>query len=256
MRRPPAAERAGPAHPPGAGRQLAIVIPAHNEVLNLPAVVRELRATRDDAPLLVVDDGSTDRTAEMLEALRVPYVRLGVRLGVGGAMRAGLRLAGEQGAGVVVRVDGDGQHDPAFLPALIAPIDEGRADAVIGSRYMDGNERPPTAGRQAARWCLSHLISGLARQPASDPTSGLWAFGPRAVRLLAGHYPTGYSEPELRLFLARNGLRVVEVPVRMRPRRGGHTSLTVPRLGHALARTLLALVIVPLRSPVKVSSDD
>jgi len=256
MRRDQRTATPAPPRPPADGRRLAIVIPAHNEVLNLPAVVRELRAALDDPPILVVDDGSTDRTAEMLEALLVPYVRLGVRLGVGAAMRAGLRLADERGAAVVARIDGDGQHDPAFLPALVAPLDEGRADAVIGSRYLDGRERPPTARRRAARWCLARLISGLARQPASDPTSGLWAFGPRAVHLLAGHYPTGYSEPELRLFLARNGLRVVEVPVRMRPRRGGRTSLTLPRAGHALARTLLALVVVPLRSPVKVSSDD
>ena len=96
------------------------------------------------------------------------------------------------------------------------------------------------------------MIGGVAGQPATDPTSGFWAFGPRAVRLLAGHYPTGYSEPELRLFLARNGLRVVEVPVRMRPRQGGRTSLTLARTGHALARTILALVVVPLRSPAKV----
>jgi len=256
MRRVPGEVLAGRARPAGDDGRRAIVIPAHNEVLNLPAVVRELRAARDDLPLLVVDDGSTDRTAEMLEALLVPYVRLGVQLGVGGAMRAGLRLAHERGAAIVVRIDGDGQHDPAFLPALVAPIEEGRADAVIGSRYLEGQERPPTAGRRAARWCLSRLIGGLARQPASDPTSGLWAFGPRAVRLLAGHYPTGYSEPELRLFLARNGLRIVEVPVRMRPRRVGRSSLTLPRTSHALARTLLALVVVPLRSPVKVSSDE
>ena len=243
---------ATPAPEPDGGRRLVAVIPVHNEEANLPAVVRELRAADADLPLLVVDDGSTDGTPQMLEALLVPFLRLGERLGVGGAMRAGLRRARDGGARVVVRIDGDGQHDPA----LVAPIDDGRADAVIGSRYLDGKEPPPTLRRKTARWCLSRLIAGLARQPATDPTSGFWAFGPRAVRLLAEHYPTGYSEPELRLFLARNRLRVVEVPVRMRPRRSGRTSLTLRRTGHALARTLLALVVVPLRSPAKVPSHD
>jgi hypothetical protein len=215
-------------------------------------VIEELRRAHTHQPLLVVDDGSSDGTPARLEALRVPFVRLGTRLGVGGAMRAGLRRAYESGARTVIRVDGDGQHDPAYLALLAEPIERGRADAVIGSRYLDGHERRPSPGRQTARWCLSRMIGGLTGQPATDPTSGFWAFGPRAVRLLATHYPTGYSEPELRLFLARNGLRVVEVPVRMRPRRGGRTSLTFGRTGHALARTLLALVVVPLRAPAKV----
>jgi hypothetical protein len=82
----------------------------------------------------------------------------------------------------------------------------------------------------------------------TDPTSGLWAFGPRAVRLLARHHPTGYAEPELRLLVSRNGLRVDEVPIAVRERRAGHTSITAARAGIALARTLLALVIVPLRA--------
>lgn len=238
------------------GARVAVVIPAHNEAISLPAVVTEMRAARPDLPLVVVDDGSTDETAAVLPSLGVPFLRLGTRLGVGGAVRAGLRAARERGAEIVVRLDGDGQHDPADIPALVKPLVDGRADAVIGSRYLDGAAAPPGTIRHAGLRWLALLIARLTGQSVTDPTSGFWAFGPRAARLLAEHYPTGYSEPELRLFLARNGLRVAEVPARMRPRHGGRTSLTVSRTGHALARTLLALVVVPLRSLVRTSFHD
>jgi hypothetical protein len=91
----------------------------------------------------------------------------------------------------------------------------------------------------------------LTGRPVTDPTSGLWAFGPQAVALLADHHPSGYPEPELRLFLSRNGLSMVEVPVQMRARPAGHTSLTARRLGAAVARLLLHLVVVPLRTAVR-----
>jgi hypothetical protein len=244
----------------GDGRATGLaLIPAFNEALCLPRVLAELRQ-RWPGPILVVDDASSDATPDLLDPLarrgELLWLRLSQNLGVGGAMRAGLRYARELGHGRVVRVDGDGQHDPADLERLLQPIREGRADAVQGSRHLPpgipGNRGLRLAGQRA----LARSLSVLTGQAVTDPTSGFWAFGPRAVALLGAHHPTGYPEPELRLLLRRNGLRVVEVPVRMRPRLGGRTSLTAGRAGMALARVLLAMVIVPVRGVLPTTAHD
>ncbi len=244
-----------PDSPARAGRPWLVIVPAFNEAANLPSVTAELRRAAPDADILVVDDGSTDGTDALLDSLGVRWMRLRPRLGVGGAVRAGLRYACQRGYPVVVRMDGDGQHAADDIGRLTEPVLAGRADVAIGVRApgaTDARSRLRRASLRVLAWCLSMVT----RQRVTDPTSGFWAFGPRAVRLLAAHYPTGYSEPELRLLLGRNGLRVAEVPVGMRPRLAGRTSLTPVRAGHAMARTMLALLVVPLRARIDRGSDD
>ena len=228
-----------------------ILIPAFNEAASLPSVVAELRRHRPDLRLLVIDDASTDDTPSCLTKLGVPSLRLRQRLGVGGAMRAGLRYARSRGHDVVVRLDGDGQHDPSDIAALLEPIEAGVADAAQGSRYggMHGYATP--ALLRGGQRMLAGCLTALTDQRVTDPTSGFWAFGTRAINLLEGHHPTGYPEPELRLLLHRNGLRTVEIPVRMRSRVAGRTSLDGPRAALALSRVLVTLVVVPLRRSVE-----
>lgn len=230
-----------------------IVVPAYNEAESLPFVVDELRRLAAGCEILVVDDASCDGTQALLPSLGVHRLRLRVRLGVGGAIRAGLRWAESQGFHRVVRVDGDGQHRAEDVARFLRELDAG-ADAVIGSRYLGAPAGPGddrsfrrSGVRRHAQVALAKLLTIWTRRTLTDPTSGFWAFGPRAVRILARHHPTGYPEPELLLFLCRNGLDVREVPVVMRPRVAGRTSLTPRRELVALARVLLALVIVPLR---------
>lgn len=232
------------------------LIPAYNEAASLPRVVGELRRHWPALPVLVVDDASPDATPEVLADLErggtgLRWLRLGQRLGVGGALRAGLRYARLLGHDTVVRVDGDGQHGADQIDRLLAPIREGRADAVQGSRYLGAAGHRPPPFTRAGQQALAALLSALTGETVTDPTSGFWAFGPRAVRVLGDHHPTGYPEPELRLFLHRNRLRVAEAPVEMRDRLAGRTSLTVPRAGLALARFALAMVVVPLRAAVE-----
>ncbi len=166
-------------------------------------------------------------------------------------MRAGLRYARAVGFEIVVRCDGDGQHRAREIPALLEPLAAGRADAVLGSRYLGAVGHRARGARRLGQRLLAALISRITGSPYSDPTSGFWAFGPRAVELLARHHPTGYPEPELLLFLHRNGFRVAEVAAEMGERLAGRSSLTPPRQLQALARVVLALVIVPLRAPVR-----
>jgi len=210
-------------------------------------VVAQLRSQQPDLDILVVDDGSTDETSALLPQLGVRWLRFPERLGIGGAMRAGLRYAVRLEYDVVVRLDGDGQHDVREIDDLLAPLGDG-ADVVLGSRYSAGHHgsgRTPIL-KGALAFCLSRLTG----RRVTDPTSGFCAFGRRAIAILAEHHPTGYPEPELQLFLSRNKLAVVEVPVSDRPRLSGTTSLTARRATAAGARVLLAMIVVPLRGRV------
>jgi glycosyltransferase involved in cell wall biosynthesis len=225
------------------------LIPAFNEAATLPAVIAEVRDNHPDLDLMVIDDGSTDGTLDAIAPLGIRWMRLPERMGIGSAMRAGLRYAARRGYDAAVRLDGDGQHRASDIHHMLAPIRAGRADVVLGSRYTSSTRHLSRQGRLVKR-VLSVCLTALTGRVVTDPTSGFCALGPRAVRLLAEHHPTGYPEPELRLFLDRNGLRVVEVPVEARSRLGGRTSLTPFRITAAGARFLLAMVIVPFRSAV------
>ena len=234
--------------PLACGRTLAVV-PAYNEVENLSRVVGELRRFTPWIDVLVVNDCSTDATSTVLPQLGVRWLTMAARVGVGGAVRAGLRYGLQQGYSYVVRIDGDAQHRPSDIPHLLAPVLADRLDVVIGSRFLMKRQRRPTLLR-GAQAMLALCLSAATRRRITDPTSGFCLFGPRALRLLAHHHPTGYAEPELLLLLHRNGLRAGEAPIRIRPRLRGRTSLTPVRALVAAARTTLALFVVPARRAV------
>jgi glycosyltransferase involved in cell wall biosynthesis len=227
-----------------------VVVPALNEAASLPHQIRELKELRPDLDLLVVDDGSSDGTARLLPTLGVRWLQLPIHLGVGGAVRAGLRYASLHGYGVVIRLDADGQHRPQDIASFLDALADRNVDAVSGSRYLTvrGEYRTPTL-RRAPQRALALLLSLVTGRRITDPTSGFWGFGPRALRVLIERHPTGYPEPELHLFLASCGLKVREIPVRMRERLAGRTTLTSLRALMAVGRALLALLVVPLRNP-------
>jgi glycosyltransferase involved in cell wall biosynthesis len=231
-----------------------IIIPAHNEAANLPAVIADLRRHRPDLEILVVDDGSVDGTGVVLEQLKVRWLRWVDRRGVGAAVRAGLRYAMRSGFTAAVRVDADGQHDARDIDRLLAPIAGGTAEVVLGTRYGVASEaRAGAIG--AAQRMLATFLSLVTRNSVTDPTCGFCALGSRAIRLLAEHHPDGYPEPELHLFLSRNAVVLTEVTVRSRGRLSGKTSLTPLRIVAASARVLLALLIVPVRPAVESLHD-
>jgi glycosyltransferase involved in cell wall biosynthesis len=215
----------------------------------LPAVVAEVRGCHPDLDILVIDDGSTDGTATVLPRLSVRWLRFPERRGIGSAMRAGLRYAARLGYDSAVRIDGDGQHRADEIERLLAPVRTGLADVAWGSRF-DGLSGSRHDAVGLVQRLLAACLSALTGRRVTDPTSGFYALGPRAVRVLEAHHPTGYPEPELRIFLRFNGLTAVEVPTCPRPRLSGRTSLTLGRLMAAGARVLLAMLIVPLRCTV------
>ena len=232
---------------PSVPTRMLVLVPAYNEAATLPRVVSEVQSLHADLDVLVIDDGSTDATPSLLREMDVRWLRLPSRMGVGSAIRAGLRYASRMGYDGVVRLDGDGQHSATDIERMVAPLVQQRADVVLGSRYTNETAARGWAARPFKR-TLAACLSALTGRSVTDPTSGFCALGPRAVRLLADHHPTGYPEPELHLFVSRYPLRVVEVPIRSLKRLGGRTSLTPWRMLQAAARVGLAMLIVPLRN--------
>jgi glycosyltransferase involved in cell wall biosynthesis len=228
--------------------RVAAIVPAYNEARSLPLLADALRAHAPSCHVCVIDDGSTDDTARVATSLGWTVLRLPVNLGIGGAVQAGYLWALERGYDVAVQIDGDGQHDPAFLPALLAPIEAGTADVVIGSRFLaEGGFRSTAVRRAGIRYlCWFLLLRCGAR--VTDTTSGFRAAGRRAIELFARYYPSDYPEPEAIALAKRAGLRLAEVPVRMNERAHGRSSINALRTLYYLVKVSLALVLLPPRS--------
>jgi glycosyltransferase involved in cell wall biosynthesis len=232
-------------------RVLAIV-PAFNEERSIRSVVAGLRSAAPEVDVCVVDDGSTDGTAEAARAAGATLLSLPVNLGIGGAVQAGYRWARDRGYDVAVQVDGDGQHDASFLPALVEEVASGRADLVVGSRFsgprVEGAFRSTWSRRAGIRY-LSAVLRIRCGARVLDPTSGFRAAGRRAIELFARSYPPDYPEPESIAVAARAGLRIAELPVRMAERLHGESSIGLGRSLYYLVKVSMALVLLPSRLP-------
>ncbi len=229
------------------GRIVAIV-PAFCEEAAIAGVVAEIKAHDSAIDVVVVDDGSPDGTAGAAARAGAAVVRLPFNLGIGAAVQTGFRYALERGYDTAVRLDGDGQHDPAELPKLLAALAKGDADVVTGSRFIgdDRTYRPPLARRIGITW-FARLVSMLTRQRVTDTTSGFQALNRRGIALFARDYPSDYPEVEATLLVLRTKLRLVEVPVTMREREHGSSSITFLRSIYYVFKVTLALLVAMAR---------
>jgi glycosyltransferase involved in cell wall biosynthesis len=228
-------------------KRVLVVVPALNEAASVGIVVAGIHAHYPEADVLVVDDGSGDATAQVARDAGAAVCRLPFNLGVGGAMRAGYRYAVREEYDVVVQLDADGQHDPAYLPALVAATDNW--DVVVGSRFAGEGTYSVRGPRRWAMTVLGKVLSGLARERLSDVTSGYRATNRRAMRLFAEHYPSEYlgDTVESLVIALRMGCRVHQIPVSMRPRATGRDSQYKLRSGLYLCRALVALGVALVR---------
>ena len=225
-----------------------VVVPVHNEALSLGAVLDELRAHAPDCHVVVVNDGSTDATADVARAAGVPVLDLCFNIGIGGAVQAGFKYALERDYGIVVQLDGDGQHLAEEIAALIEPVRAGRCEMAIGSRFVEGSaDYEGSAVRRLATKSLSRLCWALSGQRITDATSGFRAYGPGALRYLAAYYPADYPEPEAIVLLSRRGLPICEVPVRMRVRQGGRSSIRGTRTVYYMTKVTLSLLLAAFK---------
>lgn len=225
------------------GRVVAIV-PAYREEDAIAGVVDEIRGFDPTIDVVVIDDGSPDGTAAAAARAGANVVRLPFNLGIGAAVQTGFRFALEHGYDTAVRLDGDGQHDPTELPKLFAALEAGGVDVVTGSRFLggDGDYRPPLARRIGITW-FARLVSLLTRQKVTDTTSGFQALNRRGIALFARDYPSDYPEVEATLLVLRSRLRLVEVPVTMRERETGSSSITLLRSVYYVLKVTLALLV-------------
>lgn len=225
-------------------------MPAWNEERSVGRVVDEIKAFDSTIDVLVVDDGSADGTAAAAEARGALVVRLPFNLGIGGAMQTGFRYAFEAGFETAVQVDGDGQHDPAELAKLLLPLHENRADMVVGSRFTGERSYRAPFFRRLGIALFAQTISLIARQRVTDTTSGFRAVNRRGIALFAADYPHDYPEVEATVMVVRHELRLLEVPVTMRDRATGRSSITAVGSVYYMAKVLLAIFVSLFRRNV------
>lgn len=233
------------------------VLPAWNEEGNLPGLVAELLGLGDPPDVLVVDDGSTDRTAEVAARAGARVLSMPYNSGIGATVQAGIAWGIERGYSLIARFDGDGQHDPNALGVLRRAVDAGKADFVLGSRYLVRTGFQSTwPRRMGSRW-FSFLLRVLSGLRITDPTSGCWLMNARAAEVLREDYSSDYPEVDSLVRLARSGCRVCEEPILMRARVRGESSIDSIRAVYYMFKVTIALVMgrVEQRDPGEGGSE-
>jgi glycosyltransferase involved in cell wall biosynthesis len=223
-------------------------VPAWNEELSVARTVAQVKETNPGVDVLVVDDGSSDRTAEQAADAGARVARLPFNLGVGGAMRTGYRYAQRHGYDVAVQIDADGQHDPSFLPTLLERLDG--ADIVIGARFArDGDTYRVRGPRRWAMVLLAKVLSRIGHTRLTDTTSGFRVANRRAIAVFAAHYPAEYlgDTVESLVIAIRTGCTVTQEPVDMRAREAGQASQSPLRSTLYLLRAIVALGLALVR---------
>ncbi len=234
---------------------ILVIVPCYNEQGAIANVVRELITVRDREvyrlDVLVVNDCSTDNSLTIIQTLPCSYLNLPVNLGIGGAMHSGYRYAYQHGYDIAVQMDGDGQHPADELPAVLQPIFQQEADVSIGSRFIsrEGFQSSFTRrlGIRYFRW-LNQLLIG---KTVHDSTSGFRAFNRRTIEVVNGYYPDEYPEPESIVQFGLQGLRIKEVPVRMRNREEGVSSINTSRALYYMLKVSLGIVFMYFRLATK-----
>jgi glycosyltransferase involved in cell wall biosynthesis len=235
--------------------RIAAIIPAFNEAENIGRVIDEIRKHQPDIKIVVINDASSDDTGAIAGESGETVLSLPFNLGIGGAVQTGLRYANENGYETAVQVDGDGQHVPEEIEKLLGPILAGEADVVIGSRFLGHGDFRSSISRKLGIRIIGLINSILVGAKVTDNTSGFRAYSRSAIAFLSEHYPQDYPEPVAVVELFRNRFRVVEVPVRMRERVRGTSSIGAINSVYYMIKVVIANLIAFSRRPV-VKEDD
>lgn len=228
--------------------KILVIVPAFNESDNIKATIHELQALAFHFDILVIDDGSIDNTALEAASVGAKVISLPFNLGIGGAIQTGFLYALRNGYDVAMQFDGDGQHDAQYLKTILDPILSHQADIVVGSRFIGTfvGWRSSILRRVGIHF-FAWLISLLTGCRVTDPTSGFRAFNAKAIRTFAQNYPQDFPEPESIMSARRFGLRLVEVPVQMRKRLHGHSSIRYFKTLYYMIKVTMAIVLDMLK---------
>ena len=225
--------------------KVLIIVPAYNEALNIEKTVKNIQKDAKDCDYIVINDGSSDNTQEILEKNNFNHIKLVNNLGIGGAVQTGYKYAYDNGYDIAIQFDGDGQHDINYVPNICEPLISGKADMCIGTRYLDksSSEFQSTFMRRLGSNIISICIRILCGKRITDPTSGFRAVNKKIIEKFAKDYPTEYPEPESTVSLLVNGYKVEEVPVSMNEREGGVSSIRLWKSVDYMLKVVSAIII-------------
>jgi glycosyltransferase involved in cell wall biosynthesis len=222
-------------------KKILLIIPAYNEEKNLPGLLEELKKY-PQYDVLVINDCSADNTLKILRNSSAKYIDLPVNLGIGGAVQTGYIFAYRNDYDIAVQVDGDGQHDPKYIEKLTQAVTDG-ADMAIGSRFLEGKGFQSTAMRRVGINYLSFLIKRITGHTVKDPTSGFRACGRNMLEFFAGNYPQDYPEPETVIQALSCEYTISEIPVLMRERKAGKSSINPLKSVYYMIKVTIAMFI-------------
>ena len=223
--------------------KVLLIIPAYNEEESLRSLIEEIKAVCPEVDYLVVNDCSSDDTERLLEELGANYISLPCNMGIGGAVQSGYRYAAQNGYDIAIQIDGDGQHDVRFVKDMVKLIEDKQADVVIGSRFIDKEGFQSSQARRIGIRILSMLIRLMCGAKVKDVTSGFRAVNRRFIELFAENYPDDYPEPEVIVTAKLYGAKIKEVPVVMRERTTGKSSINLKRSVYYMIKVSLAIII-------------
>ncbi len=235
-------------------KKILVIVPAYNESGNIKATIQEIYNSLLPCDVIIINDGSTDTTAREAQQTSAYVLSLPFNLGIGGAVQTGFQFALRNNYDIAVQVDGDGQHDATFLEPLLKPVVNEGVDIAIGSRFLN-----PFTGyrssfvRRIGIHFFAHLLSFLTGAKITDPTSGFRAYNRKAIKAFALHYPHDFPEPEAIVVAKRFDLRLQEVPVQMRKRTMGNSSIRYVRTLYYMIKVTCAILLGMLKGKGKVA---
>ena len=223
--------------------RVLVLIPCFNEEQSIGFVIREVREMLGDVAILVVDDSSTDSTIALAKQAGAEVLPLPHHLGLGGSVQAGYRLAYELGYERVVRIDGDGQMDPAYIPRILDALEKTGCHMIIGSRFCDGGSGRTSWVRRIGITFFRMVLRPILGKPVWDPTSGFVGVNREALEVFSRSFPLEYPEIEALVVLRRRAFKFQEVPCRMRDRRAGRSTITAVKSIYYIVHVLLGVVV-------------
>jgi glycosyltransferase involved in cell wall biosynthesis len=229
-------------------REILILIPAFNEEGRVGEVIKGVCTSLAGATILVVDDGSSDRTAEVSTRAGAKVVRHPFNLGVGTALQTGYKFAVKNGYKYVIQLDADGQHPPEYLPWFIAKLKETEADLIVGSRFLNDSDGTMSVVRKMGNRLFARLLSLLINEKLTDPTSGYRALKSTVLQFcVQDQYAFDYPDADFLLTLHRSGFRIEEIPVRVDPRSGGISQHAGLKPVFYTIKMMISLLVIMLR---------